>query len=132
MIPKDIALLDKTDITVRTPWGEATLVIGRTDTGYACGVWSGDKLLGSQKFGSRATILEKATVIGPLLVLAKNHVQAHAEKHPDGVQIHVRVEHKGQVHEADGRVPMDVSQIAQFTKLVDFVRTANAKMKDRG
>lgn len=126
MIPKDIALLEKTEITARTELGEVTLVIGKTQNGYSCGLWSGDTLLGSNRFGESANVITKATVIGPLLVMAKEHLQASAEKYPTGLDIIVRVEHKGTVHEIPGRIPLNAGQLAQFSSLIDQVRKVQA------
>jgi hypothetical protein len=125
MIPQDIALLDKTEITARTDLGEITLVIGKTQNGYTCALWSGDKLLGSNKFGSAANVITKAASIGPLLVMAKQHLQATADKYPSGLAIVVRVDHKGKTHEIPGRIPLDAGQLAQFGSLIGWVRKVN-------
>jgi hypothetical protein len=132
MIFKELALLDKTDITAKTPFGEVTLVIARTDVGYSCGLWSRDKLLGSNKIGKSASVVGKATVIGALLIQAKEHLAATHDRYPEGLDIVVRVEHKGKVHEVPGRIPLAATQIAQLTHLLDWVRKVNAELHKRG
>lgn len=119
---QDIALLDQTEITARTALGEITLVIGKTAAGYTCALWSGDNLLGSNKFGATANVLGKAAVIGPLLVMAKEHLQATPDKYPQGLDIVVRVLHKGAEHEIPGRIPLNANQLIQFASLIDQVR----------
>jgi hypothetical protein len=132
MIFQDLALLDKTDITAKTPFGEATLVIARTNVGYSCSLWSGGTLLGSNKIGKGVGVIGKATVIGAMLIKAKEHLSATPEKYPEGLDIVVRVEHKGTVHEVPGRIPLDKNQIAQLTSLLDWVRKVNAELQKRG
>lgn len=128
----DLALLDKTDITAKTPFGAVTLAIARTDAGYSCGLWSGNKLLGSNKIGKGANVIAKAAVVGPLLIQAKEYLSATSQKYPEGLDILVRVEHGGKVHEVPGRIPLEKSQLAQLTSLFDWVRRVNDELKKRG
>ena len=128
---KDLALLDKTDITVRTPLGSVTLAIAKRDDGYACGLWSNDSLLGRTSFRADANMFKKAASIGPLLAKAKEHLGATAQKYPEGLEILVRVEHGGNAHEIPGRIPLDVNQIAQFSELLNWVRKVNDELQNR-
>lgn len=129
---KELALLDKTDITAKTPLGEVTLVIARTSVGYSCGLWSGDNLLASNKIGQGANVVAKAAVIGPLLIKAKEHLAATTEKYPQGLDIVVRVEHQGKVHTVPGRIPLDKSQLAQLMSLLEWVRMVNTELNRKG
>lgn len=126
MIPSDIVLLDKTEITAKTPLGQATIVVHKTGIGYSCALWSGDKLLASQKFGKNANAFSKAAVLAPLLIQAKTHIGATADKYPDGVDLTIRVEHAGNVHTVDGKLPLDKNQLSQFAGLLDFVKQVNS------
>lgn len=121
----DIALLDKTEITVETDHGQITLVIGKTSAGYTCALWSKDKPLGSGKFSSDANVLTKVAVVGPLLVMAKERLQATAQRYPDGLKVVVRVEHDGKKQEIPGRIPLDGNQLKQLLDLFEIVRQAN-------
>lgn len=123
---KDLALLDKTEITAKTALGEATLVIHKSPDGYACAVWSGGKCLGHKKIGAKANAFSKAAVLGPLLVVAKDAVKATAEQYPEGLEIRINVEHNGKTHAVNGKIPLDGNQINQFMSLVDWVKQVNA------
>jgi hypothetical protein len=125
---KDLILLEKTDITVKTPYGEVTLAIAKRDTGYACGLWSGDNLLKSAVIPLDTGMLGKVNIIGPLLIKAKDHLSASAERFPTGIELLVRVEHKGSVHEIPGRIPLSEPQLSQLMNLVEVIRQANAKV----
>lgn len=127
----NLVLLDKTDITVKTPVGSVTLAIAKRDKGHACGLWAGDTLLASSMIPTGAGGLIQAGVIGPLLLRAKDHLAATVTRYPDGLEIHIRVEHQGRVYEVPGRIPLDADQLAQFMSLVNMVRKANDNVSSR-
>jgi len=126
----DLVLLEKTEITAKTDLGEVTLVIVATPLGYSCAAWSGDKLLISNKIGKSVGLLGKASVIGAMLIKAKEHLHATHERHPDGLEIIVRVEHKGAIEEARGRIPLGEGKLEQLKKLFKFVRVVNAHLQE--
>lgn len=131
MIPSNIALLDKTEITAKTQFLEATLVVAKTDAGYSCGLWGNapgadPQYITSQKFGANTNAIAKAAVLAPLLIQAKEYVGATAEKYPEGLLISIRVEHGGKTHTLDGKLPLHKNQLAQFAALLDWVKQVNA------